>query len=305
VTFSQLAIKVSPYFTTLITIQLVLTCVAILFGVVLIVRRFLGHTNGPHAGLESEQIAAEITEEMQRLAQLRAKILPGAFAQSAHENEDHSEGAHHEPAPAGSADRAATEKRVQSYETRIKELESKLASGTATPAATAGSAGDGKLELALATSNKEKDDLSQKLAHVEKVLSEYKIFEEDFALVKKYKAENDRLKSQMAAGGAPSTAVSPDDINNLFNSLSGPKVEAKAPPEVVDPSKFFDNDFSAQAQPTPAPSPAPVQEAPAATAVAPAPQAAAPEPIAAAPSPACRRRSRSFSTTRSSTRPAP
>jgi len=284
---SQLVQKLSPYFSSLVVVQMVLICVTLLIGIYMILKRFLGKDATAASNMDGEQIAYEITEEMMRLAQLRSKIFPSAgkvpadfHTQNMHAAVPVSALANASSPAVDGAQLAAFQAQMQAYEIKIKQLESEasanqqaLAQAQSAATQSGGSVDPSKIQAEVDRIvnplNKEKEDLSHKLAHLEKVVSEYRIFEEDFALVKKYKSENEKLKAQLAnvsVGGGENinapvqqgAGVSTSDIDKLFESASSaPVTETK-----VDSSNFLSADmFSSNDAPS---SPAPVSFAAAA-----------------------------------------
>lgn len=266
----------TPYISYIFLGQLVVTGAAILVACLLLLRRIV--RKDPIAQMEpdKQKIAAELHQEIQRLRGLRDRLvpdyadeapervvaLPTAVAAAPAVAGEPSLGTVGAPAPvtpsapSSPADLEAAEKRGEERGTskssaQILDLEAKLAAALAsTPKVEAGASAvapsseeNDKLRKAATEAEAQAAVLKEKVGALEKVLAEYQIFEEDFALVKKYKEENDRLRQQLAAdeGAAPSPKVTEDDIASLFSDFGdlqgsaapvaeAPSLEITAPP---------------------------------------------------------------------------
>ena len=259
---TQLAAKLQPYLYYIIVAQLVLLCLAILVGGFLVLRRFFTKQafEGDSA-VDHERIAKEINQEILRLEELRNRIFPSSATSRAVSLGD--------PAPAvavvdgavDSATLAKFEEQNKASAAKLKDLETQLARaredaakaiaeaavGSSTASAPAAAAGPSEAEIqaridaANQSISAEKIELSTKVSQLEKVLAEYRIFEEDFALVKRYKTENEKLKKQLSE----THQVTEQDISSLFESIGedGAPAPAAAPkqnaPINTDGDSFF------------------------------------------------------------------
>jgi|GEM_PF-2347814 len=278
----DIAARMTPYISYFFFGQLVVTGLAILVAVLLVIRRI--SRRDPIAQMEpdKERIAAEIHQEILRLRALRDRLVPG-FAGEPMEAIPATAISPGAPVVASTpaeptlgpvpvspasglsaADIEAAEKRGEGrsevkFQAQIADLEAKLAAALAASPAPAGASGGANPEeiekhrKAAAEAQTQAQALSEKVGALEKVLAEYQIFEEDFALVKKYKEENDRLRQQIEVGGgaAPSPKVTEDDIASLFGDfgaemLAEPTLSAVPAPQPV-----------AAPEPTPMPMPEP------------------------------------------------
>jgi hypothetical protein len=250
---TDLAARLTPYISYIFFGQLVVTGLAILVACLLVLRRMA--KRDPLASVEpdKERIAKEIHQEILRLRALRDSLMPGREdeADIAPVPRPVSEG----PAvtteatapvagPASPVELEAAEKRgelrgEEKMKALVADLEAKLAaaaSASASPAPAEGGASSEELEKAKKAASEaeaQTEALKEKVGALEKVLAEYQIFEEDFALVKKYKEENDRLRQQLEAGGGagPGPKVTEDDIASLFSDFDGlaPLAENRSP----------------------------------------------------------------------------
>ena len=285
---SDLPARLEPYFQTLLFGQVVLLGLVILVGCILLIRRKMSGRALVDEVPDKKQLASEINEEILRLRGLRDRLSP-EFRDPLVTAAPVAAG---EPAVVPAKSDTASVVEIQAAEARgesrgvekaakeIAELKAKLAALESVPQPGAGADSGSAQELAklkdeLTKALGESGPLKEKVGALEKVLSEYQIFEEDFALVKKYKEENERLKQQLDAtkGAAPaSPALTQEDIESLFSDLGS----------------SADDPASAQAAPAPtpapapapaaAPAPAPVAESTPAPAVEAAPATEAPTP---------------------------
>lgn len=258
-----------PYLMNVIFAEFVLLGIATLVGAVLLIRHILREEplEGDPA-YTKEKIAWELTQEIERLKELRTRIHP-AFATPKEEVAAPATTA--EPAVALTPDeRAKLEKdleakfteKIEGLEKQNKELAENLEKAKSEqPAAAAAPASDGASTEALIEAQKDAQVLKQKVEVLEKTLTEYQIFENDIALVKKYKTENEELRKQLAA----TPQVTEDDIASLFDAMNIPGAPAATPPAATAPT---------------APAPTPMQ-APGFTQAPPA--QAAPPPAATVP----------------------
>ncbi len=318
--FASLAQKLLPHISYLIAGQVVLLGLASMLGGYIFLRYYF--KKRPFDGdpaIESKEIALQIQAEITRLTELRNRVAPGlansfsssgpsvvtvttpaASTQSAGESSSTDPNAVQKIQDLESAHKLQIEefnKKIASLETELTAA--KAASTSAAPAAdpnnvTIAGAGAGnedvqKLKQEL---EKEKSTLTSQVTHLETVISEYKIFEEDFALVKKYKTENDDLKNQITAltsqvnalqtSGA-NTAVTPAASAQGFSTPTPTQDTAPKSPEMTDEdiSNLFatlENGEPAQQAQEVAPQSAPPQAAaPAATLANTAPPASASE----------------------------
>lgn len=221
-----------PYLMNVIFAEFILLGIATLVGAVLLIRHILREEplEGDPA-YTKEKIAWELTQEIERLKELRTRIHP-AFAAPKDEVAAPTTG---EPAVALSADdRAKLEKdleakfaeQIATLEKTNKELLEALEKLKGEqPAVAAAPTGDAVSPEALIEAQKDAQVLKQKVEVLEKTLTEYQIFENDIALVKKYKTENEELRKQLAA----TPQVTEDDIASLFDAMNIPGAPAAAP----------------------------------------------------------------------------
>ncbi len=266
--------KIEPHLIYLLYAEIALLSLLVAGAAFILLRRIL-----KKPGLEGdpkydyEQIAGEIEHEIGRLEDLRKRLHPNAPAMRLEPRLN--DGA--APAPSGApVDTSAIEAK---YSVEIDSLKKELqnAQGDLAKAKEAASANPqvSPEEVAKATEaiQKEKNEIQEKVGHLEKVLSEYQIFEEDFALVKKYKSENEQLRKQLesiAAGQSPAplpatAEVTEADIASMFNELShGSSAAAPAPAPASAPaeSKVESIPAPVAAPESPAPTPAVAESAP-------------------------------------------
>lgn len=274
---TALAAKLMPYFSYFLYAQLLLLCLAVLVGSILLIMRILGRPalNGD-ARYDKEKIAREIDVEIDRLEDLRHRILPGERTRSI--SAVSAEPAPFDPnSPAVEAlfeerYRQKTEAMKADFERRLQELS----------AANAGSKGsdpglEEKLKTLEATKTQEIEQLrrdldnSQRITkesvdrtkHLENVVADYQIFEEDLAFIKKYKSENEALMQKIASvtgeaiaprppEGAKGISVTTEEIANIFNEMKGGKEvsvaqSAPAAKEAPAPAPISNDDLEARA----------------------------------------------------------
>jgi hypothetical protein len=221
-----------PYLSYLIYGQIALIALAIFVGGLLILRRLI--RKQPADGgviLEKERLAAEIDEEVRRLTELRDRLdssfrtraegdgamaaspIPRAFARGENTSE---------PAPAavinGISEEDAQKRINEAVATAVKPLNEEIAAlkdqlSFALAATKAAPGPD--LDVFKSTYESKIDDLSKRL-------QEYTAFEDEIALVKKLKTENETLKKQIESGAAPTIDLSEDDIAGLFAEMGEP-----------------------------------------------------------------------------------
>lgn len=264
--------KLLPYLSYFLYAQLALLCAAILVGIGIFLSRVLRKQSiEGDPNYTKERIAIEIHAEITRLRDLRDRIHPG-FAKDAEAGGPAQVVTVTQPmtAEAKAALEAEIEKKFKEELDYLRNKNTELeaaakaapaaapADGTAAPAPAAGTQ---EMADALANAAKEKGvveeeakTLKAKVEVLEKTLTEYQIFENDIALVKKYKAENEELRKQLSA----TPQVTEEDIASLFSAMvppggtpaqsaaaAGPATPAPAPVAVA---------------PAPAPEPAPEPE---------------------------------------------
>jgi hypothetical protein len=206
----------------LLLAQVILLCATVLVGCIWWLRRHF--QKQPFEGMsqfDHEKIAHEIQDEIMRLRELRNRIYPAA--QATDESNDLLLSAPREsaaPDPAVTIDNAALEAKIAAdYETRIQKLNARITElegelKAKNEATTPAPASSGQLEQLQKEFHKDREVLKEQVVHLEKVLAEYKIFEEDFALARRYKAENDQLRKQLSE----THNITEDDIASLFKS---------------------------------------------------------------------------------------
>ena len=219
--WSKLALKFQPYLAHFAAIQLILMSMLVLVGCLLLLRRFLWSRNNEDY-LDKAKLAAEISEEIQRLEAIRFRLVGGAPPPPRAPMPETL--APNEPTlpPTGTASLnpeaeaqykalvGDLKKKIQSLEADLSESAAKLASGPA-PSAPASPSEDANVAKA-------------RIKDLEELLAEYRLFEDDFALVKKFKTENEILKKQ--SGG--SNEVTEGDISKLFDNLGPLAKDAKS-----------------------------------------------------------------------------
>lgn len=324
-TMDALQHKLLPFFPYILYGLILLVGVLIVLMSFVLLRGVIKKANfdSGDAKYDHEQIASEIETEIGRLEDLRQRLNPNAVALKAEPRLHDSQTATASAAAGGAAPseaqiNALVEERVK---TQLQELQTQLATtqgelkkaqeaaASAGPGATGGNAEE--LTAAKAEIEKEKLALQEKVGHLEKVLAEYQIFEEDFALVKKYKAENEQLRKQLEAASngqpiaasavAPSAEVTEADIANMFNELSQTSTPDAPAGVAATPAPDSATTIAADAptaapavtevaatpaEPSAAPTPAPAAEAAAAPAVVEAAPVATNEAAAAPATPA-------------------
>jgi len=237
----NLASQLMPYFNYILYAQFVLLCCAVLFGCIVILRRILGRSQlegDPY--FDSVKVAEELETEMKRLDDLRRRLQPGAAAF------DRTEASGGPDVAPSAADRELVQRVFeleQEVQKKTRELE-KLAAGAPAGGVTPEQLVEARQKaieeyiakhpapVAPAGGGPEVAEMTTKVAHLEKVVSEYQIFEEDLALVKRFKVENEELKRKIemmtttsASATAPTVApsvqaVTEADIASMFKELS-------------------------------------------------------------------------------------
>jgi hypothetical protein len=229
---THIADKLMPYMANLLLVQVILLCATVLVGCIWWLRRHF--QKQPFEGMsqfDHEKIAHEIQDEIIRLRELRNRIYP--LGQTPVEDDDKFLSTPREPsAPVNTVpvDTSALEAkfaadfeaRAQQLNSRIAELEAEL-EATKESKAVPAPASSGQLEQLQKEFHKDREVLKEQVVHLEKVLAEYKIFEEDFALARRYKAENDQLRKQLSE----THNITEDDIASLFKSANPSDVGAK------------------------------------------------------------------------------
>jgi len=262
---SQLVGKLMPHLSVIIYAEIMLLCLAILVGCFFILKKVISRPNfeGDPA-YDYERIANEIEQEIARLENLRLR-LGGKKGKVDLENLGSDPAMNAAKTMSTAELDALVEER---YKSQFDELKSELQKS----AKEMTSPGDGEIKR-LQTENElhlteikrlqeeikrlqeagssvaiasDESGLKEKVTHLEKIISEYQVFEEDFALVKKYKAEAEQLKIQLESNAssvpaAPVTqqnvqAVTEADIATMFNELSAPAPEAAALPTSIPAS---------------------------------------------------------------------
>jgi len=252
---SSLALALKPYFSTLLLAQAILFFAAVAVGCLIIITRWTKRRRDASQNIEvqGDSVALEINQEIRRLEELRSRLSTGMAKLSTDPNAVSTQSAGTIPQQsASSVDPMAVdtlkaqmevefEKRSQEMSGKVASLEYELAKAReqveaalkASPATSAGvqagtDQGEDIQKLRLdhdqekTTLKGEITQLTEKSARMQTIIDEYKIFEEDFALVKKYKLENEMLKKQLS----DTHQVTETDIANLFQSFD--KVDAPA-----------------------------------------------------------------------------
>jgi len=277
---SQVAAKLQPYLNYIMLVQLLLIAFAAFIGLLIIFKRFRSRSVPVDLGNDAEAIAMEITHEIGRLDKLRQRlsskaksyISPSTKADSRLASDLFSEptvssdaqtieGEAASLSAQGQVDVKSVEQQIEArYLDSIEQLKNKIedlnksnevlkaqaSSGGGIQNDAVEIQGQATIHEAIEVRNKlekENEEIQEKLVHLEKVISEYQLFEEDFALVKRYKAENERLKKQLT----DVHQVTEDDINNLFSAVEGSEatgVTQKESVEVANSDDFLTSEFS-------------------------------------------------------------
>lgn len=209
----QIAEKLSPYLFYLWNGLLILVCMTLLMGCVLVVRRaFTKQDFEGDPQYDNHKVAKEIHEEIQRLSDLRnrldpsyQKLIQAMSAESAVQSELN------EPGVGGAASMSEDEKKAleailrAEFEKEISQLKADLEAAQKSTVSTA--APEPKVEEALNKQrfemNQESEKLRGQVGHLERMLSEYRLFEDDFAQVKKLKLENEELRRLLEKNNTP------------------------------------------------------------------------------------------------------
>ncbi len=283
---STAAAKFHPYLVYLLGFEVALLGLALAFGAFLLLKHFL--KKRPFDGspaVENKEIARQVQEEILRLVELRNRIDPslanlesGKIAQG----QAVTSGANSTPDVKTLEEKF--QKEIKGFQEKITVLETELKSaqeaaakaaanpteGTAAPVASGGVSAE-EIQKIKDESAQAKVELEQQVVHLETVVSEYRIFEEDFALVKKFKGENDQLREEIAqlkarteampATAAVATAPTPipapaappaeaanpelseQDITSLFQSFDLPSEGAATSTAAQAPAASAPEDF--------------------------------------------------------------
>ena len=274
---TQLAAKLQPYFNYIVVGQLVLIAIVAAWAFLIIIKRVRSRSIPGDLMMDADMIAGEISQEISRLHNLRKRLSskfheqiggdPGIQA-AAHAGGPEVTSAMGDGTMMLSGDAKDLEQQIEAryldtvtdLKNQIQKAEQEKAELVQKMEMLGGDArndapkieNDGALKDATESKAKleaEKAEAKEKILHLERVISEYRLFEEDFALVKRYKVENERLKKQLTE----SHQVTEDDISKLFGAIE----TTDATPSVgtdpnVSPDNFFASEFSANASANPA-----------------------------------------------------
>ena len=255
-TASSTAAKFHPYLVYLLGFEVALLGLALAFGAFLLLKHFL--KKRPFDGspaVENKEIARQVQEEILRLVELRnridpslANLEPGKIAQ----------GQVGTPAAGSTPDIKILEEKFQNevkgfqekiaaLETALKSAQEAAAKGAENPAegsaaqASSGGASADEIQKIKDESAQAKVELEQQVVHLETVVSEYRIFEEDFALVKKFKGENDQLREEIAQLKARAEAM---PTTPPVTSAPAPVQASPAKPAEVANSELSEQDIT-------------------------------------------------------------
>ncbi len=255
---SELVAKLMPHLSFIIYAEVMLLCMAILAGCFFVLKKILTRpTFEGDPAYDYERIAQEIEQEIARLENLRLR-LGGKKGLSTHDLEN----IKGDPSMIGAKPMSTQELDSlveERYKAQFDQLKAELQKSAAEGGGASGNEEGKKLKTenaklaeeikALKSSGGAGGDdsaLLAKIAHLEKIIEEYQVFEEDFALAKKYKSEAEALRGQIqnttdAPGvvqvpkSALAAQVTEADIASMFGDLSsGPAVEPA--PAVVEKS---------------------------------------------------------------------
>ncbi len=271
---TPIAEALKPYTLYLIYAQILLLSLAIFVGAMLIIRR-LWRREPVDGGLiqDREKLAAEIHEEVLRLQDLRNRLdssyiiegkdisaspVPRVLGtQTAHEPSAGPGAMAVSPgagatavSPAASATAVSPGASATANALSQIELEAKIHESTQhltkeisvlndklsraeeqlKNTSTAAPASDTSALVA------DQEATKQELQELKEKLEDYQAFEDEIALVKQYKTENESLRAQLAAGGGTPTAIvegiSEEDIASLFAEMaSDAPGDAESPAE--------------------------------------------------------------------------
>lgn len=240
-----MAEALKPYTLYLIYGQILLLSLAILVGATLIIRR-LWKRESVDGGLiqDREKLAAEIHEEVLRLQDLRNRLDSSYIIEGKDISASPVPAVLKQGAPAATAETHPMQKALSQIELeekvhaatqaltgeiaqltqKLAQTEEKLKAALANPAASSG------------PSSAEAEAVVAELKGLKEKLEDYQAFEDEIALVKQYKEENERLKAQLAAGGGapvPAEKISEDDIASLFAEMGSSSEETAPIPEAT------------------------------------------------------------------------
>jgi hypothetical protein len=209
-----------------------LLTLTVLLGCILLVRKILARKASFEGDMEfdHERIARELDQEIRDLENLRNRIFPtGHFTKAALQVQTANESkpavtAAPAPVAAGTDPRVAElQEKVKTLTEALRQTEEKLASApAAAPAASSGISSEEKaaleksrkdVEVKLSQQTEELQKIKANAEQLERIVSEYQLFEEDFALVKKYRKENEVLRAELAKKG-----MSEEEIRKLLEA---------------------------------------------------------------------------------------
>jgi hypothetical protein len=273
--FASLAQKLLPHISYLIAGQVVLLGLALMLGGYIFLRYYF--KKRPFDGdpaIESKEIALQIQAEITRLTELRNRVAPGlagSFSSSGPSvvtattpsTSIQSEGESTSTDPNSIQKiqdlEAAHKLQIEEFNKKIASLEAELSTPktariSGTPAGDSNNVtiagvdpGNKDVQKLKLEFEKEKSTLTSQVTHLETVISEYKIFEEDFALVKKYKSENDDLKNQITALTSQVKALQTSEANpSATPATSAQGFSTPTPAQEAAPKspKMTDEDIS-------------------------------------------------------------
>jgi hypothetical protein len=253
---TPLAELLKPYTLYLIYAQIFLLSLAIFVGALLIIRRLWKRQPVEGALIQDrEKLAAEIHEEILRLEDLRNRLDPSfmlagqdvaarpisAKLHSSRDLLDADLGDEGEKA-VSSGERLTSsgftefelqeriESATQDLMKEIAELTEKLAQAEEALRAQGSSPVDSGVAAA---SSEEWEQLKKEIEDLNLKLEDYRAFEDELALVKQYKVENEELRKQLEArgplvanaAGEETLKISEEDIASLFEEMGMPSEE--------------------------------------------------------------------------------
>jgi len=229
---TPLAVSLKPYLLYLIFVLIFMLSLAIFVGAILIIKR-LWKKEPVEGSLiqDREKLAAEIHQEVLRLEDLRNRLDPSFVIEGQDISASpvparlHTQGAAEAAQP--SVERGLSEEQVkerindatEDLMKEIAELTSKLAEGAK---AAKGEATPSEPKASDPQQAKIIDQLKTDVTLLEAKLEDYRAFEDELALVRSLKEENEKLRAEMEANRTASDTslgINEADIASLFEEM--------------------------------------------------------------------------------------
>ncbi|NCN28551.1 hypothetical protein GW915_13380 [bacterium] len=230
---------------------------AIIVGALVVIKNHNRKSNFEgNLEFDLEKIAGEIDVEITNLRSLRNRILPYANLEQVDPEQEAIVNADGKSTSALSAADPSVVKEFQNkiteLESKLKEAQSKAGSNSSTASEEEGAASASQLsekdaaelekqrqefQVKLNKQEEELKELKKNKDLLEKIVSEYQLFEDDFALVKKYKRENEELRKRLM----DKEGLNEEQVDSLLATEQEPSAavaSAPPPPRQEEPEAY-------------------------------------------------------------------